>query len=350
MVGTHYMRELIITKNDEGQRLNKYLHKYLNNAGSSFIYKMLRKKNIVLNDKKANGNEILNVNDNIKLYLAEDTIEKFRKKEPVNISSEIPDIYSKDVIILYQNDDVLALHKPSGMLSQKAQAKDYSINEYVIDYCIKNGIISDNETETFKPSISNRLDRNTSGIIMAGISLKGSQLLADAFKHHNIEKYYYTIVNGVFKNKKRCKAYLRKDNNSNISTVISENDYSKLNIEEQKAYKLIDTEFIPIANNKRMTVLRIRIFTGKSHQIRAHLKYLGYPMIGDCKYGNPVTNKYIEQKYGLKSHLLHSGEIILYNLSPDNNTDLRITDKLPQIFFDICKGENILWEPGTHED
>ena len=343
------MRELIISKNDEGQRLNKYLLKYLNNAGSSFIYKMLRKKNIVLNDKKANGNELLNVNDSIKLYLAEDTIEKFRNSKPVHSPSDNKDIYSRDVKILYQNEDILALHKPSGMLSQKAQATDYSINEYVIDYCIKNKLLSDNETETFKPSVCNRLDRNTSGIIMAGISLKGSQQLAEAFKQHDIEKYYYTIVNGVFKDKKRCRAYLRKDNSSNTSKVISEKDFSKLNKDEQKAYKLIDTEFVPMAHNERLTVLRIRIYTGKSHQIRAHLKFLGYPMIGDFKYGASNTNKYMEQKYGLKNHLLHSGEIILYNFSSDNNTNLKITDKLPQIFSDICRGERISWEPGIHE-
>ena len=190
------MQELTITDLDAGQRLNKYMMKYLNQAPSSFIYKMLRKKNITRNGKKATGDEILKCGDVIKVFLADETIEKFRVTQTGQVSKQKPGITLQ---ILYQDSDILAVHKPVGVLSQKAQKDDYSINEAIVDYCLSMRILNEKQLETFHPSISNRLDRNTSGIILAGISLKGSQMLARILKGHTCEKYYYTIVAGEMK-------------------------------------------------------------------------------------------------------------------------------------------------------
>lgn len=360
------MKELTISNRDEGQRLNKYLIKYLGSAPSSFVYKMLRKKNIVLNGSKAKGDEILKAGDSIKLFLADETIDKFQNEkksssdnialsnDTLEASNKKLNSFENKVIdnkksyniekdILYIDDDIIVVNKPCGMLSQKADKNDYSINEAIIDYCLHNNIIDNKTLQTFKPSICNRLDRNTSGIILAGISLKGSKYLGDALKARTMDKYYYTIVKGNFKTKQICKGYIVKDNKANISKVISEKQFNALPVEQKKEYDYINTGFELVSTNGKYSLLKIELITGKSHQIRAHLKSLGYPVIGDAKYGDMQVNRYMRDKYKLKNHLLHAGEITLFNYEFNDavGNKLVINAALPDIFKRICKEEGL---------
>lgn len=330
------MRELIISGNDSGQRLNKYLLKYLGNAPSSFVYKMLRKKNITLNGKKAAGDEILEDNDIVKLFLSDETIEKFKKQADVisdgeSRNSKINKQKAFNLQILYKTNDIIAVHKPVGILSQKACADDYSINEMIVEYCTQNGLYK-NDT-TFTPSVCNRLDRNTSGIITAGISLKGSQYLSEIIRNGKIEKYYFAVVNGLIDKDIEQKAYIKKDNDKNISVIINADASDSIN-NKKPGYDYIETYFTPLSSNGRYTLLKIHLITGKSHQIRAGLKELGYPIVGDYKYGNSEVNRYFRNKYGLKSQFLHAGQLIL----PDGTV---ITDPLPKLFIDVCTGEHL---------
>lgn len=310
------MQELTITDLEAGQRLNKYMMKYLNQAPSSFIYKMLRKKNITRNGKKASGDEILECGDVIKVFLADETIEKFRVVQASKQTSGIT------LQILYHDSDILAVHKPVGVLSQKAQKDDYSINEAIVDYCLSMRILTVKQLETFHPSISNRLDRNTSGIILAGISLKGSQTLARILKGHTCEKYYYTIVAGEMKQRIHEKAYIVKDTKKNQSKI------QKL---ESPGASMIETAFTPLCVKNGFTLLQVQLFTGKSHQIRAHLQSLGYPMAGDTKYGNPAVNRKLRERYHLNHQLLHAGRLVLPDIP-------EITDPLPAEFQKVADG------------
>lgn len=339
------MQELTITDLESGQRLNKYMMKYLNQAPSSFIYKMLRKKNITRNGKKASGDEILECGDVIKVFLADETIEKFRVVHTGNphfdSGSKQHDIVKSagsatsegsaqasrqkpgiTLQILYQDPDILAVHKPVGVLSQKAKKDDYSINEAIVDYCLSMRILSEKQLETFHPSISNRLDRNTSGIILAGISLKGSQTLARILKGHTCEKYYYTIVAGEMKQRIHEKAYIVKDTKKNQSKI------QKL---ESPGASMIETAFTPLCVKNGFTLLQVQLFTGKSHQIRAHLQSLGYPMAGDTKYGNPAVNRKLRERYHLNHQLLHAGRLVLPDIP-------EITDPLPAEFQKVADG------------
>lgn len=339
------MQELTITDLEAGQRLNKYMMKYLNQAPSSFIYKMLRKKNITRNGKKASGDEILECGDVIKVFLADETIEKFRVVNTGNPhfdrgSKQHNSVKSADsttsdgsaqasrqkpgitLQILYQDPDILAVHKPVGVLSQKAKKDDYSINEAIVDYCLSMRILSEKHLETFHPSISNRLDRNTSGIILAGISLKGSQMLARILKGHTCEKYYYTIVAGEMKQSIHEKAYIVKDTKKNQSKI--------QNLESPGA-SMIETAFTPLCTKNGFTLLQVQLFTGKSHQIRAHLQSLGYPMAGDTKYGNPAVNRKLRERYHLNHQLLHAGRLVLPDIP-------EITDPLPAEFQNVADG------------
>ena len=126
------MRMLTVSKNEAGQRLDKLLAKYLNLAGKSFIYKMMRKKNITLNGKKCDGSEHLTEGDEIKLFLAEETIEKFSEVK-------IQKVQKKKLDIVYEDEHILLINKPSGMLSQKAKETDESLVEYLIDYLLDSG-------------------------------------------------------------------------------------------------------------------------------------------------------------------------------------------------------------------
>lgn len=339
------MQELTITDLEAGQRLNKYMMKYLNQAPSSFIYKMLRKKNITRNGKKASGDEILECGDVIKVFLADETIEKFRVVHTGNphfdSGSKQHDIVKSagsatsdgsaqtsgqkpgiTLQILYQNPDILAVHKPVGVLSQKAKKDDYSINEAILDYCLSMRILTAKQLETFHPSISNRLDRNTSGIILAGISLKGSQMLARILKGHTCEKYYYTIVAGEMKQCIHEKAYIVKDTKKN---------QSKIQKHESPGASMIETAFTPLCVKNGFTLLQVQLFTGKSHQIRAHLQSLGYPMAGDTKYGNPAVNRKLRERYHLNHQLLHAGKLVLPDIP-------EITDPLPAEFQNVADG------------
>ena len=158
------MRQIEIHSNEAGQRLDKFLGKYLNKAPKSFLYKMLRKKNITRNGKKADGAELLATGDQIRFFLADDTIEKFRE--------EVPEIRAGGMLdIIYEDADILVINKPVGMLSQKAKEGDVSLVEEVMAYTLASGRLTDGQLRTYKPAVCNRLDRNTSGIVIADVSL-----------------------------------------------------------------------------------------------------------------------------------------------------------------------------------
>jgi len=293
------MREIVIEKNEAGQRLDKFLAKYMNEATKIFFYKMMRKKNITLNGKKCEGNEKLSEGDVIKLFLAEDTIEKFS-------SVQVQAVKKVALDILYEDPDIILINKPAGMLSQKAKETDESLVEYLIDYLMKSGTLTESGLRAFRPSVCNRLDRNTSGIVAAGKSLAGLQMLSGVFKDRSIHKYYKCLVSGVIRDSKTVDGYLLKDEKKNQVRIMTETEakhfFGKGNAEEEP--KRIRTKYEPLATNGAFTLLKVTLLTGRSHQIRAHLASLGHPIVGDTKYGG--ISKAGASGHPVKYQLLHS--------------------------------------------
>lgn len=283
------MREIIITANEAEQRLDKFLGKYLNEAPKSFFYKMLRKKNIVLNGKKAAGDEKLKVGDSVKLFLAEGTIDKFSsvKIQKTKVALDI----------IYEDNHVLFINKPAGMLSQKATPNDESVVEHVISYLLNTNQLEEKQLQSFKPSICNRLDRNTSGLITAGKSLQGLQQLSKCFKERAMGKYYLAMVAGSVDEQQHLKGYLVKDEKSNQVRI------SKTEIPEG-AY--IETEYRPLWSSEEISLLEVHLITGRTHQIRAHLACIGHGIIGDTKYGNEKVNLKYKKSHGIQHQLLHA--------------------------------------------
>ena len=326
------MQELHVTANEAGQRLDKLLAKFLNQAPKSFLYKMMRKKNIVLNGKKCTGNEKLKQGDSIKLFFSDETIEKFSagtyvtpKKEKINM---LP--------IIYEDEQVLLMNKPVGVLSQKAKDSDVSAVEILINYLIETNQLSKEQFRTFHPSICNRLDRNTSGILVAGKTLPALQEMNRFFKERTIAKYYRCLVKGrVIKNEDYIKGYLVKDQTTNKVSI------TKKKTEEGVP---IETEYCVIQSNDEVSLLEVHLITGKTHQIRAHLASIGHPIIGDYKYGDKQINEMYRQEYGLKSQLLHAYRLEMP--SSDGSlaylNDKKFVAELPDKFIKICKDKGVL--------
>ncbi len=291
------MKSFIIKENEADQRLDKYLRKLLPDAPGSFIYKMLRKKNIVLNQEKATGSEHLSVGDEVVCFLSDDTFEKFSRSSGDTIEELKRVPVQPAFSVVYEDEDMLVMNKPAGMLSQKAKESDISANEHMIAYLLETKALTEADLHTFRPSICNRLDRNTSGILLAGKTLRGLQRLSAELKSRSMKKYYRCLVKGDLPKKQLLKGYLLKDERENAVSVFQNGAPNR---------KYIETEYQPVEQFGDYTLLEVYLITGRSHQIRAHLASIGHPVIGDPKYGELRQNRLFEKAAGINRQLLHA--------------------------------------------
>lgn len=292
------MKQFQIGENEAGQRFDKYLGKLLKAAPKSFFYKMLRKKNITLNGKKAEGKEILQKGDKVCLFLSDETFEKFHVAEEVKrVKGQLD--------ILYEDADVILINKPAGMLSQPSSEPVPSLVEYLTGYLLETGALTEEMLSTFHPAVCNRLDRNTSGIVAAGKSLSGLQELTAIFRDRSIHKDYLCLVSGIVDEKKNIKGYLQKDAKCNKVNIRS--------VPEADAYP-IETSYLPLGTNGRVTLLKVRLITGRTHQIRAHLASVGHPILGDKKYSG-AEGADRKNRQGYKYQLLHAYRLEFPGLS-----------------------------------
>ena len=277
--------------------------------------------------------EIIEKDDVIRLFLADETISKFQKEVTIRPLKTVNNTVKPD--ILYEDEDILLVNKPVGILSQKAKPQDISMNEILLDYLMNTGMSDTKEGAITKPSVCNRLDRNTSGILTFGKTLRGTQMLSRGLKMRTMDKYYVCVVSGVIKDRQCVDGYLIKDTKSN-KVVVKKEHFSN------DAERIV-TEYMPISDNGTLTFLKIKLHTGKTHQIRAHLASVGHPLIGDYKYGNNKLNDRIKKQYKIESQMLHAFELYIPEM------DLRTFAPIPLKMQQFLKGEQ-LWEPGNQED
>ena len=299
------MKEFIAGTNEAGQRLDKYLFKLMPEAGRAFLCRMMRKKNITLNDRKCEGNERVKAGDVVRIWFSDETFLKFSgsavSEREKALSASLPEKDLLQPLILYEGDEVLLFSKPAGMLSQKAAPEDVSANEYLIRHLLGNGSLTESDLRTFRPAVVNRLDRNTSGILAAGKTLPALQSLSLLFKERGIEKYYLAGVAGAVTEKTELRGFLRKDAAVNRVSVSE----TRRGAEDRE----IRTSAEPLEVHEDRTLLRIHLITGRTHQIRAHLASIGHPVLGDPKYGFRELNEKLKKEAGLRAQLLHAYEI-----------------------------------------
>lgn len=294
------MTEYTIKDQEAGQSLNKFLHKYLPKAPVSFFYKMYRKKNIVLNGKKVEGKEILVCGDVIKLFLANDTILGFQEDTFLK-SGEYERAFKAfpNIQVVYEDHSIVILNKPAGILTQKAKPDDLSLNEWLIGYLLNKNEITVSSLQTFHPSVLNRLDRNTYGLVICSKSLEGAKTISQWIRERKIRKFYQMIVKGTGLQKTTIKGYLCKDHAKNrvFLTDVREDAPDPDCADE------IETCYEPLCEYKDMTWVEAELITGKTHQIRAHMASIHHPLLGDYKYGDPTWNDRY-RRLGVKSQLL----------------------------------------------
>ena len=317
------MKTFIIGTNDANQRFDKYLKKLLPNASTGFLYKMLRKKNITLDGKKATGKETVKKGSEVKVFFSEETFEKFMQDASVLQADyeNLKNLPMKGLSVVYEDTDILIADKPANMLSQKAKDTDLSANEYLLGYLIRSGALSLEAFKTFRPSVCNRLDRNTTGLLLMGKTLAGAQKLSEGLRDRSIHKFYRAIVAGTVKNGAHLSGWLLKDEKTNQVQIFREPVEDAVQIE---------TSYEPVQADKDHTLLEIHLITGKTHQIRAHLASIGHPVIGDKKYGDETVNHRYEEMFMVRHQLLHA-----YRLEfPDGQT---VCAPMPGLFERIVK-------------
>ena len=280
------MQEITIQRQEDGMRLDQYLKRYFSAAENGFLFKMLRKKNITLNGKRAEGAARLREGDIIRCFFSEETFAKMRgsrsEDRPAHDARPAP---LHMLPVLYEDEDVIFLNKPAGVLSQKAASSDISVNEYLISYLQSKGAVTHDSLRTFRPAVCHRLDRNTTGVIAAGKTAAGARTLSALLRGRQLQKIYLAVVAGEIRAPQTVKGYLHKNEKENLVEILSEVKGKK------EDFVPIETRYEPLMSRDGLSLLAVDLITGKTHQIRAHLASIGHPVLGDPKYGNPEMNR-----------------------------------------------------------
>ena len=266
------MKEFKITDAEAGQTLLKYLSKILPLAPISLLHKSLRKKNITINHKKCSGKEILGDSDIVQIWFSDETFSLFSKRTKKYSPKKRNFNFAKHII--YEDEHIIIVNKPPGILTQGDDSGEFTLNEALLEYCnFKNN-------STAKPSVCNRLDRNTDGLVLCGKTISGLQTLNEIIKNRSLLKKYRCIVFGKTKKEETLKSFLTKSNENNKVTISNNKTNNSLPIETRyKRISMIEKSGFPCS------LLEVQLVTGRSHQIRAHLSFIGHPILGDKKYG-----------------------------------------------------------------
>jgi len=301
------MKEIIVTENESNQRLDRFLGKLMPQASKGFLQKMLRKKRIKLNGQKSEPNTVITPGDKLQIYFSEETILGFRNvaKTEKSLKSNVP------LDIIFEDTDLLVINKPVELLTQPDKTGEASLIDLAVSYLTDKGDYDPIANLTFTPACANRLDKNTTGIVLVPKNFQTLQAVNEAIREDATKKVYFAMVLGEPPEKGEIIGYLKKDPETNTVTF-SEEPTSDKDKKAQLSYQNLGCR-------SGYSLLKITLGTGRSHQIRVQLAAMGYPILGDPKYGNRRLNIRLYEDFGVRSQLLHSAS---FTLTPMHKTFL----------------------------
>lgn len=270
------MKEFLINKNDSGQRADKFIQKALPNLPKSMMYKLFRKKDIKLNGKRCDISQFLSEGDRLTVYVKDDAAEtKTINNDFLKSPSELD--------IIYENENILVVNKPAGLDPHPGSGASDTLIGRIQHYLYNKKEFDPNAETAFSPALCSRLDRNTTGLVTAAKNSASLREINAAIRDGNMHKLYHCIViSPLPKQHDILTAYHHKDDNRNLV---------KISDSPLEGYREIRTGYRVIATSKRLTLAEITLYTGRTHQIRAHLAHIGSPILGDGKYGDISVNK-----------------------------------------------------------
>lgn len=286
------MKQIVINKNDAGQRLDKFLTKYLVNLPQSMLYKSLRKNCVRVNGKHVrDGSFMLNENDVLSLYMSDEFF-------PVTDFTA----GSSDIDIVYEDENIILINKPSGAV---VHADDRGTEDTLLSrmqsYLYEKGEYDPKSEQSFAPAFCNRLDRNTSGLIIGAKNAAALRIINEKIRNREIRKFYMCIAEGEMSGSGELSAHLTRGNKK-VSVMDTETDGSKP----------IKLKYSVLKTKNNLSLLEIELETGRTHQIRAQLAAKGHPLSGDRKYGAKNSGKMFLTSYKLKFDFISDADILNY--------------------------------------
>lgn len=281
------MREIVIKKNDAGQRLDKFLTKAIPSLPPSMLYKSIRTKKIKVNRHRAENAQILNEGDTLQLFLSEDFFASDGEKSAENALGNI----KTNLDVLYEDENIMLLNKRPGVsVHEDAKGDANTLLLHMQAYLYQKGEYDPKNEQSFAPALCNRIDRNTGGIVIAAKNAESLRIMNEKIKQREIDKFYLCAVHGTPSPKSATiSGYLMKDETKNTVRVYDKNP--------PRGAKDIRTRYRTLAVSKGFALLEVELLTGRTHQIRAHLSHIGHPLRGDGKYGINKTDRSDGYKY-----------------------------------------------------
>ncbi|MGN0599120.1 MAG: RluA family pseudouridine synthase [Oscillospiraceae bacterium] len=281
------MKEFTINKNDSGQRVDKFIEKAVPLLPKSLMYKYIRTKRIKLNGKRCEISTRLCENDLMQLYIGDE----FFETAPDRVFLSVP----ADVSVVYEDENILLCDKKNGLVVHEddENTADTLINR-ILHYLYNKGEYDPDRENSFTPALCNRLDRNTGGIVIAAKNAESLRILNEKIKERELEKRYLCITVGVPPKKSdTMTAYLEKDEKTKTVKVTDRKTHNN---------KTIITSYKVLKTDGKLSLVEVKLDTGRTHQIRAHFAHIGCPLLGDGKYGIGEVNR----KYKIKTQALYS--------------------------------------------